>query len=109
MKSLNQYISQVKTLHSLNEFIQEKLVINKNYKNAYIYFPKTFKELRNIIKQRYKEQGPGTKQKPIDFNDIDISNIDSFYNVNINEGIFEGTEFEYIDISDWDVSKVKDM
>ena len=42
MKSLKQHISQVKTLHSLNEFIKdnksslislnEKLIINKNYK-----------------------------------------------------------------------------
>lgn len=32
MKTLTQHISQVKTLHSLNEFIEEKLVINKNFK-----------------------------------------------------------------------------
>ena len=32
MKTLNEYISQVKTLHSLNEFIEERLVINKDYK-----------------------------------------------------------------------------
>ena len=31
MKTLTQFISQVKTLHSLNEFIEEKLVINKDY------------------------------------------------------------------------------
>lgn len=95
----------MKDLHSLNE----KLVINKNYNNAYTCTPTTFKELGKIIQQRYKEQGPGTEQKPIDFNDVDVSNIDLFYNVNINEGLFDGTEFEYIDISDWNVSKVKDM
>lgn len=33
MKSLIEHISQVKTLHSLNEFIHEKLVINKDYKS----------------------------------------------------------------------------
>ncbi len=40
MKSLQQHISQMKTLHSLNEFIaehisqvDEKLIINKNYKS----------------------------------------------------------------------------
>lgn len=33
MKSLCEHISQVKTLHSLNEFITEKLLINKNFKN----------------------------------------------------------------------------
>ena len=31
MKTLSQHISQVKTLHSLNEFINEKLVINKDF------------------------------------------------------------------------------
>ena len=34
MKSLQRHISQVKTLHSLNEFIEEKLIINKNFKNV---------------------------------------------------------------------------
>ncbi len=34
MKTLTQHISQVKTLHSLNEFINEKLIVNKNYKNV---------------------------------------------------------------------------
>ena len=34
MKSLIQHISQVKTLHSLNEFIEEKLLVNKNYKSS---------------------------------------------------------------------------
>ena len=92
----------------LTTYLNEKLIINKNYK-YYTYVPKTFKELRKIIEQRYKKQGPGTEQNPIDFNDIDVSNIDSFYDVNMNIGIFEGTEFEYIDISGWDVSNVKDM
>ena len=48
------------------------------------------------------------KNKPVDFNDVDVSNIDSFSNEN-NKGIFAGTKFEYINISDWDVSKVKVM
>ena len=95
-------------MKSLKNYIDEKLSINKNY-NPYTCAPKSWNELGKIIEQRYKEQGPGTEQKPIDFNDVDVSNIDSFYNVNINEGLFDGTEFEYIDISDWDVSKVKDM
>ena len=39
MKSLQQHISQVKTLHSLNEFISEKLVINKDFErnNYFVY------------------------------------------------------------------------
>ena len=35
MKRLTTYISHVKDLHSLNEYVQEKLIINKNFKNTY--------------------------------------------------------------------------
>ena len=95
-------------MKTLNQYMQEKLIVNKNY-NQYIYVPKSFKELRKIIKDRYEKLGPGTEQNPIDFNDIDVSNIDSFCNNKNKVGIFERTKFEYIDISDWDVSNVKDM
>ena len=95
-------------MKSLNLYISEKLVINKNYKDLYTCEPKTFKELRKIIEDRYKKLGPGTKQNPIDFNDVDVSDIVSFCDKN-NIGIFEETKFEYIDISDWNVSKVEDM
>lgn len=107
MKRLTTYISHTKDLHSLNEYLNEKLIVNKNY-NPYTCAPKSCEELREIIEQRYIEQGSGTAEEPIDFNDIDISNIVSFCNKN-KEGIFEGIEFEYIDVSDWDVSKVKIM
>ena len=93
----------------INQRFDEKLIINKNYKDLYTCAPKTFDELRKIIEDRYKKFGPGTKQNPIDFNDVDVSNIDSFYNENINIGIFQRSKFEYIDISDWDISKVKLM
>ena len=95
-------------MKTLNQYIQEKLIVNKNY-NQYIYVPKSFKELRKIIKDRYEKLGPGTEQNPIDFNDIDVSNIDSFCNNKNKVGIFERTKFEYIDISEWDVSNVTDM
>ena len=93
-------------MKSSNQHILETLIINKDYCDASISL-KSYNELRKIIEDRYKKLGPGTKQKPIDFNDIDISNIDSFYNRNIDKGIFSHTDFKYIDISDWDVSKVK--
>ena len=95
-------------MKTLNQYIQEKLIVNKNY-NPYTYVPKSFKELRKIIKDRYEKLGPGTEQNPIDFNDIDVSNIDSFCNNKNKVGIFERTKFEYIDISEWDVSNVTDM
>ena len=99
-------------MKTLNQYIQEKLVINKDYKD-YRYHDNmivvnSFEELRKIIEDRYDKLGAGTKQDPIDFNDIDVSNINSFFNDNDN-GLFEDIDFKYIDISDWDVSNVTDM
>ena len=93
-------------MKQLNQYIKEKLIINKDYHDNMIVV-KSFDELRKIIEDRYKKLGPGTKQNPIDFNDIDVSNLDSF--CNNRQGIFEETKFKYIDISDWDVSNVYDM
>ena len=95
-------------MKTLNQYIQEKLIVNKDYRDAKIAEPKTFDELRKIIEDRYDKLGPGTKQDPIDFNDIDVSNIDSFYDNN-KGGIFQETKFKYIDISYWDVSNVTNM
>ena len=94
-------------MKTLNQYIQEKLIINKDYRDNTIVV-KSFDELRNIIVDRYIKLGPGTKQNPIDFNDIDVSNLDSFCNNN-DIGIFEETNFKCIDISDWDVSNIKSM
>ena len=93
----------------LNQYIKEKLIINKNYVDVNMLRPKSFDELRKIIDDRYNKLGPGTKQNPIDFNDIDVSNIRSFCNDTGNKGIFDNTFFKYIDISDWDVSNVTNM
>ena len=93
-------------MKSSNQHILETLIINKDYCDASIS-PKSYNELRKIIEDRYKKLGAGTKRKPIDFNDIDVSNLDSFHDKNKGKGIFKGTKFKYIDISDWDVSKVK--
>ena len=94
-------------MKSLTNYINEKLIVNKNYK-PYTYAPKSFDELRKIIEDRYDKLGPGTKDNPIDFNDIDVSNLQYFYN-NEDKGIFEYTKFKYIDISEWDVSNIKSM
>ena len=94
-------------MKTLNQYIKEKLIINKDYRDNTIVV-KSFDELRKIIEDRYKKLGPGAEQKPIDFNDIDVSNLDSFCN-DKSEGIFEYTKFKYIDISDWDVSNMKSM
>ena len=80
-------------MKSLTNYINEKLIVNKNY-NPYTYAPKSFDELGKIIEQRYEEYGPGTKQNPIDFNDIDVSNIDSFCN-DKDTGIFDGMDIHF--------------
>ena len=90
----------------LNQYIQEKLIINKDYRDGKIVV-KSFDELRKIIEDRYDKLGPGTEQDPIDFNDIDVSNLNSF--CNIGKGIFDNTKFKYIDISGWDVSNIESM
>ena len=94
-------------MKTLNQYIQEKLIINKDYNDKMIVV-KSFDELRKIIEDRYDKLGAGTEQDPVDFNDIDISNIDSFCG-KYDTGIFEYTRFKYIDISDWDVSNIKSM
>ena len=91
-----------------NQHILETLIINKDYIEFKIT-PKSFYKLRKIIEDRYDKLGAGTKRNPIDFNDIDVSNLDSFYSSFTCIGLFEKTKFKYIDISDWDVSKVTDM
>ena len=96
-------------MKQLSKYLAEKLIINKDYRGANILTPKSFDELRKIIEDRYDKLGAGTKQNPIDFNDIDVSNLDSFYNYNKDKGIFDGTRFKYIDISSWDVSNAKSM
>ena len=94
-------------MKTLNQYIKEKLIINKNYRDNRIVV-KSFDELRKIIEDRYDKLGPGTKENPVDFNDIDVSNHDSFCDNNDN-GLFEDIDFKYIDISDWDVSSITNM
>ena len=93
-------------MKTLTKYLNEKLVINKDY-HYDVIVPKSFDELRKIIEDRYDKFGAGTKRKPINFNDIDVSNINSF--TNKVRGLFEYTGFKYIDISDWDVSNIEDM
>ena len=94
-------------MKTLIKYLNEKLIINKDY-HYNVIAPKSFDELRKIIEDRYDKFGAGTKRKPINFNDIDVSNIDSFCDNN-GIGIFQRTKFKYIDISDWNVSKVENM
>ena len=101
MKRLSTYLKDNESsLISLNE----RLVVNKNYKQVYTCAPKSWKELREIIDDRYNKLGAGTEENPINFNDIDVSNI----NDNLSR-LFYATIFKYINISDWKFSKVKNI
>ena len=64
-------------------------------KEQYKYFPKERGELRKLIEQRIKEEG-----NEVDLNDIDVSEIIDMAH------LFENLNFNG-DISNWDVSKVK--
>lgn len=104
MKRLTTYV-QEKLI--INQRFDEKLIINKNFNKRnginITEFPKDSDELKEIIEDRYNKLGPGTEDKPIDFNDIDTSNITKFGN------LFNRLKFEYIDISSWNTSRVVSM
>ena len=109
-------------MKSINNYISEKLVINRNTKLQYEYFPKTKEELQDIIEQRIEEDG-----NECNLNDIDVSKITDMsylfirqsnfngdisewdvHNVEIMQGMFERSTFNG-DISNWDVSNVNSM
>ena len=58
---------------------------------------KNKRELKKLINQRIKEQGPNC-----DLNDIDVSRVKDMH------GLFEDSIFNG-DISEWDTSNVRDM
>ena len=84
-------------MKTLQNYITEKILINKNTKIGYNYHPKTKDELKDIIKQKIESEG-----NECDLNDIDTSNITDMSYLFV-ESDFKG------DISKWDVSNVKDM
>ena len=106
-------------MKTLQHYITEKILINKNSKISYNYHPKTKDELNDIIKQRIESEG-----NECDLNDIDTSNITDMSNLfayshfngdisrwNVSnvtnmEGMFGHSKFNG-DISNWDVSNVE--
>ena len=84
-------------MKSISEYIQEKLIIKKRKIVDYKYFPKTKKELQDIITRRIEQEG-----NEVDLNDIDVSNITDM------SGLFKGTDFNG-NISKWNVSNVTNM
>ena len=84
---------------NINNYIQEKLVINKDskIKQKYSCKPRNLDELKLILQERLKED------KNANLNDIDVSNIDSMF------ALFDHLDPHNIDISEWDVSNVENM
>ena len=90
---------------SQSENIIERLKLTIDTKlSKYLYQPKDFNELRSLIKQLLDKRGPNA-----DLNDIDVSKITSFCDESTEIGLFEGLDPHNIDISEWDVSNVKNM
>ena len=100
MKNLSDYLTE--RLFIFPSQVDEKLVINKNFKDNKIVVS-SLKELKSIIKDRSID--PSTKKfnKDIDLSDIDVSKLDDLSET------FLWYKFETINISGWDTSKVKNM
>ena len=84
-------------MKSLQHYITEKILINKNSKIGYIYHPKTRNELEDIINQRIESEG----------NECNLNDIDTF-NITDMSYLFKYTDFNG-DISKWNVSNVTNM
>ena len=84
-------------MKTLQNYITEKILINKNSKIAYNYHPKTKDELKDIINKRIESEG----------NDCNLNDIDTF-NITDMSYLFKYTDFNG-DISKWNVSNVTNM
>ena len=84
-------------MKTLQNYIIEKILINKNSKIVYNYHPKTKDELKDIIDKRIESEG-----NECNLNDIDTSNITDM------SWLFNDSEFNG-DISKWDVYNVTNM
>ena len=98
-------------MKALNNYIIEKFQVSKNNIRTYAYEPKNRNELIQCIKDKIEEEGLGTKNKPLDLNDIDTSKITDMSELfDCTDGELKDlSENGYFNISDWDVSNVEDM
>ena len=106
MKTLKNYILGTKRqLSNDNYILIEKLKLNKKSKAfEHKYHPKDRDELTSLLEQLLKERG-----KDADLNDIDVSQIKTFYDGGRGKSVFEGLDPHNIDISEWDVSNAENM
>ena len=96
----------------ITTYIQEKLIVN-NTIQGYNYHPKTKQELIECIQKKINKEGYGTKNKPLNLNDIDTSEITNMsYLFDAHNGSFilsQLSSIGYFDIYYWDVSNVENM
>ena len=80
-------------MNKLNK-IKQLLELNYNFKgNKYEYFPKTNKELKELVNNLIKKYG-----NKVNLNIINVSNINDFNNIFLGMYKFNG------DVSEWDIS-----
>ena len=91
-------------MKTLNNYVNEALIKKDTKISHYIYHPKDFDELRSLLRSLLSKRG-----KNADLNDIDVSQITTFYDDRNDIGLFEDLEPYNIDISKWNVSNVTDM
>ena len=85
-------------MKSLNQYIIEKILINKKSKFINIIKVESKDQLKSIIRERYNNN-----KSFIDLTDIDVSELDDL------SSIFSGLKLEVVDISGWDTSNVTTM
>lgn len=83
-------------MKKIDKYILEKLKINKDLKFKSIH-PKNKRELRIIIEEKIKTSNE------INLSNIDISDVDNL------RDLFFGLQPEVVNISNWDVSHIRDF
>ena len=83
-------------MKSLQQHIEEKLIVNKSYKSM-----TQVKDRAALLMLITRRDDDGSQV--IDVSDIDISNLDDLH------GIFRSVDSKVIDVSGWDTSHVKNM
>ena len=98
-------------MKALNQYINEKFQVPKDYKCQYAYHPKTKGELIACIREKIDKEGLGAEDEPLNLNDIDTSKITDMSELfdAIDGQLVELSKTRYFDISDWDVSNAKSM
>ena len=91
-------------MKSINSYIKEALIKKDTKISDQQYHPKDLKELKSLLKFLLERRG-----QDADLNDIDVSQITTFYDENNDEGLFEYLDPRNIKIDKWDVSNVEDM